>query len=503
MRAKNLLARILSPAMLVVGLASPGGGVPAARATQAAPPGTLTVDGGWLKDEFGRTVVLHGTNAVQMLPPYVPLVTEAAGLTPADAQLMKSLGFNTVRLGWIWKGLAPQRYTIDQGYLDKLEAAASVLTAEGIYVLIESHQDMYNEKFGGEGAPDWATIDDGLPVSALGFPGNYMGPATSRAFDNLWTNRDGLWTDYALAWRAVAERFADNPYILGYDLFNEPWPGSQWATCAQPAGCPAFDHGLLQPFLENTARAVRYADPNHIVFFEPHVLFNFGVASWLGAPQIPGPVGLSFHDYCINRELRRTTGEQTLQDAAWPACAPLDDLVHRNARATADAMGAARVLTEFGSSFPITDLDRYLDLADRHSVGWMYWEYKAWKGSVTVGLFTKNDDLSTLRQDKAGLLSRTYPMAIAGEPISWSFDPDTKEFLLQYAPGPNVTASTLVYVPVARHYQQGYSVAADGATVTVTHPDPAFDYVEIQNISDAETVTIRICANTPQGACPT
>lgn len=483
-------------ALVLVGVTLLAGAtLPVAGSTPPPPPGTLTQSGGWIRDASGRVVILHGTNAVWMTgPEYVPPTDKAVGLTAADAALMRDLGFNVVRLGWIWKGLAPQRYTIDEDYLDRLVAAARVLTGAGIYVLVESHQDMYNERYQGEGAPDWATNDDGLPVSALGFPGNYMGPATSRAFDNLWTNRDGLWQDYAMAWRAVAERFAGEPNILGYDLFNEPWPGSQWPSCVQPAGCPAFDRGFLQPFLDNTARAVRYEDPHHIVFYEPHVLFNFGVASSLGPPAIPGPVGLSFHDYCINRETRRTTGVPELQEATAPACPAMDDIVQMNARSAADSMGAARLLTEFGSSFPLADLDRYLDLADRSLVGWIYWEYKAWKGSKTVGLFSDNSDLSTLYEAKARLLSRTYPVAIAGEPVSWSFDPDTKEFLLEYTADPSVTAPTVVYVPVDRQYKGspfiGYTVVATGATVLTT--DPEATYVELENDPGASTVTVRI-----------
>src|SRR5206468_2013299 len=81
--------------------------------------------------------------------------------------------------------------------------------------------------------------DDGLPNQPQnGFPGNYLAmPALQHAFDHFWANDPGpggvgLQDRYAAAWRHVAERFAGNRYVLGYDLLNEPWPGSTWQECS-------------------------------------------------------------------------------------------------------------------------------------------------------------------------------------------------------------------------------------------------------------------------------
>ena len=132
-----------------------------------------------------------------------------------------------------------------------------MLADERIFYQLDFHQDLYNERFQGEGWPDWAVFDDGLPAEPkAGFPANYFGmPALIRAFDNFWANVDGpggigLQDRYAAAWRHVAGRFRDEPYMMGYDLLNEPWPGSPWATCANNVGCPVFDTEVLQPFNE-------------------------------------------------------------------------------------------------------------------------------------------------------------------------------------------------------------------------------------------------------------
>ena len=91
--------------------------------------------------------------------------------------------------------------------------------------------------------------DDGLPNAPdLGFPGNYVGmAAVQHAFDHFWADSPGpgglgLQQRYAAAWRHVAGRFKNNPHVLGYELFNEPWPGTTWSGCLNdPGGCPALD----------------------------------------------------------------------------------------------------------------------------------------------------------------------------------------------------------------------------------------------------------------------
>src|SRR2546429_572799 len=85
-------------------------------------------------------------------------------------------------------------------------------------------------------------VSHGLPAKPqAGFPGNYLvQPAVNRAFDNFWANAAGpggvgTGDRYAAAWQHVGSRFASDDGILGYDLLNEPWPGSGWQQCANPA----------------------------------------------------------------------------------------------------------------------------------------------------------------------------------------------------------------------------------------------------------------------------
>lgn len=481
-----------SPAVPASGLA------PDPPTVNPAPNGPLHADGRWFKDSLGRVVILHGLQVARKTPPYYPPVES---FDERDADLIASLGINAVRLAWFWKGLEPTEGTIDTAYLGQIVRAAKILAARGIFLLVEFHQDLYSEPVRGSGFPDWATATGGAPLGPdAGFPGNYLAsPALNAAFDNLY--RDGALQDaYAAAWKTVAGAFADEPMVLGYDLYNEPWPGSLYPTCASPAGCPLFDRAFLQPLQDRLAAAIREADTRAIVFYEPNLIFDFGAASYLDKPPaVSGPTGLSFHDYCLASAANWRPDHES-ESPLSPTCPPADGIVFDNALATAARMGAAPLFSEFGDTQDLATIRRYTRLADSRMTGWMYWGYKDWVdvpgGAGSGALFDDSEDLGTLRESKADAVSQTYPMAIAGEPSSFGFDPATAEFLLEYSPDPAVGSSpTVIFVPVDRHYPGGYTISVSGATKTSA---PCSPYLTLQNEPSATLVKVTVTAG---GGC--
>ena len=464
-RRKFLVFTLVASAALASALATNA-------SSSSSAPATLHREGPWLVDDAGRVVLLHGVNAVWKRAPYVAPKT-LAGFTARDADWIAEQGFNTVRLGVIFAGVMPKKGVVDPAYLERTNRVVHLLTSRHIWVLLDFHQDLYTERFFGEGFPAWATNDNGIPLPVnAGFPGNYFQPATSRAFDNFWTNTDGVQEQYAAAWRAVAKRFRSTPYVLGYDLINEPWPGTQVATCANPVGCPVFDTQLLQPFYEKVIAAIRLVDRRHIVWIEPHVLFNDGAQTTLGSlkPLGDDQLGLSWHQYCTTAGLTHSSGGK-----AGPECGPQGELVANNVAGITKSQSLAGLLTEFGASDDLPDIQRVTQLADSHLFGWQYWHYKEWSDPTTEsqtsggqGLFTKDTDLSTLKQAKADILIRPYARAVAGLPTSMHFDLATKTFTFAYD-ALQASGVTEVFLP-RRHYPHGYLVSVSGATV-VSRPE--------------------------------
>lgn len=498
------LLRLLLAGLLVATAAVPALGAdpalsgPPTAATQGKDPGTVASDpdpavhreGRWFVDGQGRVRLFHGVNAVWKEPPYIPPET-AAGFTEDDAAFLAEKGFNAVRLGVIFAGVMPQEGQVDQAYLDEIERIAGWLQERGIWVLLDFHQDLYARQYGGEGFPAWAVHDDGAPmVGSFGFPYDYAQPAVSRAFDNFWANTSGLQWHYRNAWVAVAERFHDEPHVLGYDVMNEPWPGSEWPTCAQPAGCPAFDHRKLQPFHELVIDGIRTVDETHPVFVEPNAFHNFGAKGHQGqvTPFEDPNLGYSWHAYCLVTAASWSLDaiDRTLGcDAGYRA-------TFRHARDDARAAGAAPLLTEFGGSDMLHDARQALDRADASLMPWIMWAYKDWQGGDNQGLYQDDDEpdgpnTDELKPAKADLYVRPYPQATAGTPQHLSFDASDATFTYRYAPT-DAQGPTRVFVP-HRHYPTGYQVDATGATVTSAE-DAALLTLEADD--GADQVTLRL-----------
>ena len=156
-------------------------------ATSPVRPPRLTHAGRFFTDAQGRVVILHGVNMVNKLGTYAP---SDVGFGADDIEYLVSQGFNTLRLGFTWKGFEPRPGNYDSAYLRKILDTARLAGDAGMWVTLDFHQDMWNEKYQGQGAPDWAALDDGVPAAPkAGFPNNYVTmPALHRAYTNFFAD---------------------------------------------------------------------------------------------------------------------------------------------------------------------------------------------------------------------------------------------------------------------------------------------------------------------------
>ena len=452
---------------------------PSSRQTEASagPVGTLAHQGRWLIDATGRVVVLHGVNFVQKFPPIPPA---DAGFDADDAAFLHAQGFNVVRLGAVFGAIMPAPGEIDQHYVDSLAGTVRVLAAERIYVELDFHQDGYGPLVHGNGFPEWATLTDGLPNPPDPFPTYYVtNPAMQRAFDNFWESRPGpdgvpLQDNYARAVHAVASAVASEPYVVGYDLMNEPWPGAVWQPCV--TGCPDIESARLVPFGERMVAAIRSVDPTHIVFSEPFVLFNFGEEdtslSGIGAPAS----GLSFHVYATTPEL--------------------DEAVMDHAIA-ASARGDALLATEFGATEDVGTIQRLTDDFDTRLLPWIFW---SWDGEVIVD--TKSPPTpDNIHGSVLQALARPFATATSGTPESFSFDPDSGTFDYAWSTSrpdgstaPSELPTTIAMPPAT--YAGGYSAQVSGGSIL---SGPCAATLVVANADGAPGVRVHAIRG---GTCP-
>ncbi len=480
-------------------------------------PGPLRADGRYLIDPAGRVVILHGLFAVWKQPPYFPSGIDSTSdpslpsFTDADADEVRALAFDGARLSWYWEGLEPTEGHYSSTYLDGIADAVGRLSSRGVYVVLDAHQDQYDQLFGNEpGFPEWSAVSDGQPLAPASsdsgyagwkFPLGYFHTSTELAFGNLYANSrvggEGIETAFAGAWRVVAERFLHDPMLAGYDLINEPFPGTtspsspSVGSCAQSGGCAEFDRRTLEPFEIAVAREIRRADPERTIFFEPTFFFNIGVPTDFSTPPAAvQPVGLSFHDQCPSRTPYSVTHDPAIILQGHTSCPPVSAAVLRHDRQTALELGGPGLMTEVASTSDddVQGLNCLLEQADRFQTGWTY------------GLSWSNpdDELRRLAAESAPegaapfkqlVIARVYPRAVAGVPESYSFDVRNGLFRMRYATRPGVEAPTLISIPVPVQYPHGYLVRVTGARQL---SGPEASVLALANMPGQHAVTVTV-----------
>src|SRR5215211_1400502 len=178
-------------------------GVPAAA--PAVVRGPFHPDGRWLKDQHGRVVIVHGLQVAHKTRPYHPSVRQ---LNADDAYVMRSLGFNAVRLAWMWSGLEPRRGRRSAAYAREIARETKLFTRDGLVVLLEAHQDVFAAKTRGNGFPNWAAYTGGKRVGPKRRTINYRYPGVERAFASLFRDKGGTATAFARAWGVMARAVA-------------------------------------------------------------------------------------------------------------------------------------------------------------------------------------------------------------------------------------------------------------------------------------------------------
>jgi len=238
---------------------------------------------GRVVDAFGRDVQLRGVN-LNSLGDYFeadPRLPTVDPLVPAVWERIAERGYNVVRLVTSWSAWEPERGRIDERYVERVHDAVEAARAAGLYVVIDMHQDAWSKtiytppgetcpagtapQIGWDGAPEWATITHGASTCGQGggVGGREKNPAVMSAWAAFYSNEAGIRDELAKLWGVIAERFAGDDTIAGYDLLNEPgYSNDQNQTIS----------GLVE-FYRSALREIRAGEqhaggPPRIAFFE-------------------------------------------------------------------------------------------------------------------------------------------------------------------------------------------------------------------------------------------
>jgi endoglycosylceramidase len=469
-------------------------------------------------DSHGRARVFHGVNAVSKEWPWYPPrqgFDTSSTLSEQDMALMRSWGFNVLRLGVMWPGVEPEKGKVDQAYLDVMESITTDAAKYGIYTLLDAHQDVGSRRFCGEGFPEYYVDEmlanassamakaaafpfpvhsDPFPVNASGMPyitdclrenfGDFYGSAKVGAmFAELYRNGTQFNQGFHRYWAAVVGRFAKQPQVLGYELLNEP-PGQCLLgdphcreTDRSPLKYDAWtEESFLAPLYRSLAKVVRAADPDTPIFYEATLYPRVGVTLHEDAFDAP-PLGndtqqvLAYHIYCADLSFEHM--DKML-------CEQTHGLYYREYFGFVKKHKVGGFISEFGAMDQRAEqLDlaaEILDWADSNFQSWAYWQLKFYDDFTTKNKEESFWDTNgTLEVKKLRTLSRTYAQAIAGVPISMNFNANTAQFDLAFRPLA-LGAPTEIYLNEELHYKDGYDL-----TITPTNCSDAFNKTTQKN----------------------
>jgi endoglucanase len=260
--------------------------------------------------------------------------------TEADAAAIAACGFNVVRIPVHYRHLEDDArpFELKESGFRRLDFAIEALARHGVYTIIDLHV------VPGSQNNEWHCDN---PTHHAGFWGH---PHFEERVLNLW--------------RALAERYRDNPWVAGYEPLNEP-------------GDPTGEH--VGRFFPQLLRAIREVDADHVLFLKGNA---FGPEFAFYTEPLPNTVFIAF-DYAVPGVAAARSYPSTMNGVHWDRSA----LEMRFLELTQPARESETPIWigEFGpvySGDPGIDEHRYQVLADQFEIyrdydaNWSMWTWK-------------------------------------------------------------------------------------------------------------------------------
>lgn len=450
-------------------------------------PVAITVKEDRFVDNFGRQVILNGVNVGSKNK-------EEGYIFQSGPELyakLKAQGVNTIRFLIIWDGLEPEPGVYNEDYLKEIDQRIAWAAANDMFVVLDMHQDLYSSKYA-DGAPEWATFDEGKPhtTGAVWSDAYLMSEAVQTSFDNFWLNKPasdgiGIQDHYAALWQHIAKRYVDNKTVIGYDIMNEPFPGSEgvqstmillnaygqlhykltgeilteeqlgamWMNEASRMEAlevisttenydfvisqlfdlvKEFESKNLQQMYQKVSNAIREVDTDHILFLEHSYYGNTGVASSIERVSLadgsPDPlVAYAAHGYDL------VVDTEAAALAATERVTYIFDQIAKKGKQLKMPVWVGEWGAYYNhSESVIPTAISSVNLMEQHLFGNAYWSY--------------TNDLDTMEYFKKVLL-RAYPAYTNGELKSYRNHFETASFTMEWEESKTETAPTVIFIP--------------------------------------------------------
>jgi len=498
--------------------------------------------GSWFRDEEKRYVLFRGVNfgSRSKMPPYLPIAPlDVHDISKLDLKkeiesvktgldLLKNLGFNIVRLLISWKAIEPRpnpnlEELLPEGrkYLEYMKEIIDELHARNLYVILDFHQDIANEAYGGDGFPDWAIVIDEehekpkpptKPDKKWQF--KYMiNKSLKETLKSFWendlTNLDEGLKNYPV--RTHLEKTIGqtvkffkslndglgHPAILAVEPFNEPHP----STIPKKE----FEAKYLMDYYRNVNSEIEKFDKTLFIFIEPRVDWIMPADSG-GMPVSYGASPLDVKSSFKMDFIKNVMVDKKLVTKKLETYLPSDlnsisrfgdngvlsfhyydtlavassfvkipeslytykiefPVIFSQLSQAATERGLIPFITEFGAFQEAEQIREYLDLQYNqieafllNATIWNYDLYNTEEGKDNWNY----ENYSLLGPDRkprnVDAVARPYPMRSSAEPILIFFDIDSKYASIVLKGKVFTGEPTVIYIPFDIHYSPEFTV---------------------------------------------
>lgn len=241
-------------------------------------------------------------------------------ITREDIRYIKSTGMNSIRVPFHYKLFTDEDYMglhAQQDGFQRLDSVVEWCRESGLYIILDMHD--------APGGQTGDNIDD-----SYGYPWLMVSEPSQQRFVEIW--------------KKIAEHYANEPVILGYDLLNEPI-----------ATYFAKEYDLLNPKLEplykRAVAAIREVDKNHIILL--------GGAQWNGNFRV-------FTDSKFDDKIMYTCHRY------W------SDTLQANIQDFVDFRDSVNLPMYMGETGENSDqwIAAWTRLMEKNNIGYHYWPYK-------------------------------------------------------------------------------------------------------------------------------
>ncbi|MDR1887496.1 MAG: glycoside hydrolase family 5 protein [Prevotellaceae bacterium] len=255
-------------------------------------------------------------------------------ITQEDIAYIKRTGMNSIRLPFHYKLFTGDNFmgTTERDGFEIIDRLLEWCRQEGLYVILDMHD--------APGGQTGDNIDD-----SYGYPWLFESEESQQLCCDIW--------------KRIAQKYAGDTVILGYDLLNEP--------LAHHFNKYKHLNAALEPFYKRCVAAIREVDKNHIVLL--------GGAQWNSNFSV-------FSDWKFDDKIMYTCHRywcDTLQ-------ANIQDFVDFR-----DKVNLPMYMGETGENNDAW-VAAWTRLMERNNIGWHYWPYKKMPNRACMMVVPKPDN---------------------------------------------------------------------------------------------------------------